>query len=119
MKKATHIINTKLHMEAETEKKKQQEKEERISDFIDLVCYCLFMFFFTLNTCDGLGDSSFFRFSSSLGETLHFESFSAITDASSLNQWLQTDLVPALYSPNFVSFFERRCLYTTTWLIVD
>lgn len=93
----THNIVAQNRIKEQKRRKKQQERDDRI----DLVCYCLFMFFFTLNTCDGLGDSSYYRFSAGLDATLGLSSFEEIKDAASLSAFLQADLVPRLYSPNF------------------
>ena len=75
----------------------QQEREDRI----DLFLYVLFMIIFTLNTCDGLGDSSYYRFNAALDATMGLSDFSSITEESALNTWLETNLVDNLYSTNF------------------
>jgi len=68
---------------------------------IDMAIYAIFMFFFTLNTIDGLGDPSPFAFTNRLVSTLGFTKFHLITDVAGLETWIGDLFLDGIYSPNF------------------
>lgn len=68
---------------------KKEEERARKAQRADIAIYALFMFFFTLNTIDGLGDQSHYVFTQRVTDTLNMDSFKEVNDVNGLNSWLE------------------------------
>lgn len=82
---ATKKVVTSRHMHVPSQSDiKDKKKKERA----DLIVYALFMFFFTLNTIDGLGDQAGYKYTETLIETLNLVTYKEIVTYDALTDWL-------------------------------
>jgi len=95
------IIQHTVRTSAQQRKLREAREAETKRNRADFFVYCLFMLVFTLNTIDGLGDSSAFRMFSRVSSTLNQKTFELISDVPTLNNWIQNVLVPSVFSDNF------------------
>lgn len=86
---------------ADSNKARSPKATAETSKKIDVLCYGLFMFFYTLNTIDGLGDDSSYKFTERLSTTLKLSNYKKITEPEELTNWLADDFVDTIFSKNF------------------
>lgn len=115
------VIKTNRMTFVSKEDREKKQKREKA----DLMMYALFMFFFTLNTIDGLGNAGGYHYTRMVTSTLKLDEWAEIVTPDDLTSWFEGKFVDAVFSDNFEASgtddgppdFMNTDIAPTGWLI--
>jgi hypothetical protein len=81
------VTSNRMNVLSDSEAAKKKKRERA-----DLTIYALFMFFFTLNTIDGLGDQAGYKYTETITSTLKLSEFQEIVTYEALSDWLDVSV---------------------------